>query len=423
MKFDTIEDVRRFLDAMPNFQKKGKAAIKNGFQNISAFLEKIGSPHTNLPIIHVAGTNGKGTTCYLLEHIYTEFGYKTGLFISPHLLSYNERVRVAAGDISDDELLLFFQKYGDELQNTGFSYFEISMLLAFWYFDAQNVDIVILETGLGGRLDSTNVVKPILTIITSIGLDHQNVLGETEAEITREKAGIIKYNVPVIVGNAGMESEQILLARASEEKSAIFLMRNLNPQLEKGLYSDITLNETIKTPFIERINKWNVAMAISAVRLLHRFFRIDEERLGEIIGKFEGVAARFEKLLPDRDWYFTGAHNYQALKSIVGSVEENFTKKPVLIFSLMKDKVSMETIKLLFNFDRRYFFQQKDERAATFDTIHSYIAIKPIEEKNYQTILKELETELVIIAGSFYFYHIVKRWIEKYSNNTDSFLT
>ncbi len=410
--FASIADVWSYLDRIPKFQVQGASAAKFGLQNITECCQRLGDPHLKFPTIHVAGTNGKGTTCYLLEQIYSDAGYKTGLFTSPHLLRYNERVRVNKEEVSDEMLLQFFREVEPILTELSLSYFEISTVLAFWVFAQQNVDIAIIETGLGGRLDSTNIVEPSLSIITSIGLDHQDVLGETEIEIAIEKAGIIKKGKSVILGNMSSDCVEAISKVAEEKKSALILAQEYEPFWECGRFLLKELAIDIQTNLIERVNRWNVLMVLLAHEVLSNQFPIEKEKVVQSIANFKGVAARFEKLLPDRDWYFSGAHNQQALEGTIETLQQFERKSPVLIFSLMKDKVTVDSIKLLSTFRRRLFFQQEGERAASTELIRSKMDVELISEKNNQTILKELETELVIIAGSFYFYPIIKRWMK-----------
>src|SRR5690554_265089 len=411
--FTSIADVWTYLDDLPKFQVQGASAAKFGLQNITECCRRLGNPHLKYPTIHVAGTNGKGTTCYLLEQVYNNAGYKTGLFTSPHLLRYNERVRISKLEISDDLILDFFRENERLLNELSLSYFEISTVLAFWVFAKQKVDIAIIETGLGGRLDSTNIVESSLAIITSIGLDHQDVLGETEAQIAIEKAGIIKQNKSVILGNITPGNAQVFSKVAAEKKSKLISAQQYNPKWERGIFKSDNLGVEIQTKLIESVNKWNVLTVLLATRELQNMFPVNQNDVHKAISAFAGAPARFEKLHPNKEWYFSGAHNEQALTSIIDSLADINGKDPVLIFSMMKDKVSMESTKLLVTFRRRYFFQQEGERAATIELIRSKMAVESITEKNYQTILKELETELVIIAGSFYFYPIVKRWMNK----------
>ena len=415
-RFKSIKDVWGYLDAIPMFQKSGASAANFTLENIREFCEALGNPQNQFPSIHVAGTNGKGTTCYLLEKVYSDAGFKTGLFTSPHLLRYNERVRVGQQEITDQQLLEFFQSADNLFKKIKLSYFEISTVLAFWFFDKQEVDVAIIETGLGGRLDSTNIITPELSVITSIGLDHQNVLGDTVEEIAREKAGIIKTNKPVVIGEILEPALSEIQQKAEQQKSKILYAKSLNPEWKSGIVALNNGEISLNTNFRELINKWNVAMVWQAVDELQDHFTVNKQSLINSIESFEGAPGRFEKLHPDYEWYFSGSHNVQALESSLSAVEAMKPREDaILVFSAMKDKLSPDLMGHFKGFKQTWFIEQEGERAAKFEDIKTQISAQLITEHRKEIILKELKTELVIFMGSFYFYPIVKRWITNVS--------
>ncbi|WP_428236737.1 bifunctional folylpolyglutamate synthase/dihydrofolate synthase [Gracilimonas sp.] len=409
--FNTIEEVWGFLDSIPMFQKSGTSAANFSLEKIRTFCERLGNPQNEYPSIHVAGTNGKGTTCYLLEKVYADAGYKTGLFTSPHLLRYNERVRVNGEEITDAQLVEFFKESAELLQEIQLSYFEISTALAFWFFAKEEVDLAIIETGLGGRLDSTNIVTPEVSVITSIGLDHQNVLGDTFEEIAREKAGIIKKNKPVVLGNISGSPLNEISKVAVNKDAQLYKAERLQPEWKNGVISLNKASVQLKTTFKESINRWNVAMVWKVVDILNAKFKVKEEQLIRSIESFAGAPGRFEKLNPGFEWYFSGSHNAQALESSLSAVEEmKPMQEVVLVFSGMKDKITPEFMEQLQGFKKAYFVEQEGERAAKFENIREFMEAELITENDKEIILNELKTELVIFMGSFYFYPIVKRW-------------
>lgn len=416
-RFHTIQDVWTFLDSIPMFQKSGSASANFSLDNIRDFCEAMGNPQNKFPSIHVAGTNGKGTTCHLLEAIYEGSGFKTGLFTSPHLFTYNERVRVNGQAISDESLLLFFQQTEGLLEEIKLSYFEISTALAFWYFAHKKVDVAIIETGLGGRVDSTNIINSEIAVITSIGLDHQNVLGNTIAEIAREKAGIIKQDKPVVIGNVAEEAAAEIQKTAQVQHARTLYAEECSPEWNQGeviVHNQQTIH--INTPFSEPVNKWNVACAWLVVQELQEQFSVEEKMIISSIQNFEGIPARFEHIHPDFEWYFSGSHNAQALES---SIEAIVQKQPlsetVLVFSLMKDKLNEDTLAYFKGFKKAYFVEQEGKRAAKFSDVKDRLEVELFPEERKEIILKDLKTELVIFMGSFYFYSIVKRWTENVS--------
>ena len=415
-RFKSIEEVWAFLDQIPKFQDSGASATNFTFDNLLAFLDLIGNPHRELPAVHIAGTNGKGTTGYLLETVYHEAGYSTGLFTSPHLIRYNERIRVDMEEIPNEALLEFFNAWGNHLEDIRLSYFEISTVIAFWYFRRMEVDLAIIETGLGGRLDSTNVIHPLLSVITSVGLDHQDILGDSLEEIASEKAGIIKNSTPVIIGKLPEAAEQVCEAAARKRKAPIAYARSAQPEWNDGV---ITLNKpgiSFITHFRESINMWNIAMVWEAKEILYSQYPVNDSTFKTAIENFKGAPGRFEKIHPKYDWYFSGSHNKDALNSSLKAVKElKSPEETVLVFSAMKDKVTADFLDNFRDFGRRYFVEQSGERAAKFDDIKKQISTLRMDESNAGIILNELKSELVIFMGSFYFYPIVRRWTQNVS--------
>ena len=200
---------RRF----PSFQQAGTAAYKPGIENMLVFDQLTGHPHRKFKVIHVAGTNGKGSVSSMLTSVLSASGLKTGLFTSPHILDFRERARIVQGDsleyISKDFIWDFCERWHDTFDHLDLSLFEISTMMAFEWFASEGVEVAVIETGLGGRFDSTNIVTPVLSVITNIGLDHCNILGDTLPEIAFEKAGIIKPCVPVVVGESDPEIDSV----------------------------------------------------------------------------------------------------------------------------------------------------------------------------------------------------------------------
>lgn len=409
--FKSIDSVWEYLNSIPMFQKSGAKAANFSLDNIRTFCNRMGNPQLDFPSIHIAGTNGKGTTAYLLEQIYSLAEFKTGLFTSPHLFHYNERVRVDKQVISDTEILAFFSQNESLLSEITLSYFEISTALAFWYFAKCEVDIAIVEAGLGGRLDSTNIINPEVSVITSIGLDHQSILGNTLELIAREKSGIIKMDTPVVTGNIPYKAVSVIAEKANEMKAELYPTEKLHPQFNEGV---ITLNNgaiNFKTNFLEAVNKWNIACAWQVSRILHPKFNLNEQTVISAMEEFKGAPARFEKLHPEYDWYFSGAHNEQALSSSLETIQSfKPIQDTVVVFSAMRDKITDDLLAHFSGFKRIYFVEQEGERALKFRELNSSIKAILIEESSRERILNELKTELVIFVGSFYFYPTVKRW-------------
>ncbi len=343
------------------------AAAKFDLENISVLAERLGRPDRAYPSAHIAGTNGKGSTAAFLESILRHAGFRTGLNTSPHLEKINERIRVSGEEISDAafaEVLTRIQSITEELLATGKlrahpTYFECVTAMAFEYFAQQRVEFGIFEVGLGGRLDATNILTPVVSIVTRIDFDHENFLGHSLREIAGEKAGIIKPAVPVILAEQRPETREVVLARAAELGCPVIETANVfrieRESMEEGC---------VRARVIEVASGWKIDLApslpgrfqlqnalnaVAAARLLsERGFRISDEDISE------GVAntvwpGRIEKLQSQPDVYIDGAHNPSAARELATFWEENFAGRRIyLLYGALRDKAVDEVAGLLF---------------------------------------------------------------------------
>lgn len=412
-EFSHIKDVERYLFTLPKFSMVGAKAANFSLKKVKNFLLELGNPHKNFPTIHVAGTNGKGTVCHLLEATYRRAGYKTGLFTSPHLISFNERFRILGKPISDKKLVAFFAQVSSLLDTYKLTYFELSTVIAFTLFDHEFVDVAIIETGLGGRLDATNVLLPLLSVITSISYDHTDILGDDLASIAWEKAGIIKKKVPCIVGKVPDEAFRVIEERAYKQNAPLFEAEQLNPSFSK---KNITLSEpniTLKTSFFEPVNAWNVAMIYQSIQCLKDQFPVSEEDFVAAIEEFPGVPGRFERMHPTFPWYFSGSHNLEGITSTIKTIKSFKNNRKVIVMGMMKDKISKEILDQTLGFSDRFFYKLEGDRAASLAGIPSHLHMKAMNDGDVEYMLSELKTSLVIFTGSFYFYPIVKDWMSR----------
>lgn len=214
------------FQSLPAFEQTGATAYKPGLERISEFCRHLGNPQRNFFTIHVAGTNGKGSVSHMLASILREAGYRTGLFTSPHLKDFRERIRVDGEMIPKQKVVNFVDKHREKMESLELSFFEMTAALAFDYFAQSDVEVAVIETGLGGRLDATNVIVPIVSVITNIGLEHTNLLGSTRAEIAREKGGIIKKSIPVVIGEGDPAYNGVLEEIAAENRSRLVYAEN-----------------------------------------------------------------------------------------------------------------------------------------------------------------------------------------------------
>ena len=245
------ETLKWMFSKLPMYQRLGPAAYRSGLDSIKLLDLYLGYPHKNFKSIHIAGTNGKGSTSHMIASVLQAAGYKTGLYTSPHLLDFKERVKVNGIEISPDEVVIFINSNKSYFEKEKFTFFEMSVALAFWYFSKVKVDYAIIEVGLGGRLDATNIITPVLSIITNIGLDHTQFLGKTHKKIAFEKAGIIKNRIPIIVGEKDIKTEDTFIEISRKLNAPLYFVKNTSSNFTsdlKGFYQ-IKNIQTVITAF------------------------------------------------------------------------------------------------------------------------------------------------------------------------------
>lgn len=303
--------------------------MKFGLRNINALLRYCGNPHRKFKSIHVAGTNGKGSTSSMIAAILTAAGYKVGLYTSPHLIKFNERIRINGRMISDADVAQYTKKLKPQIHKVKSTFFEATTAIAFQYFADQHVDIAVIETGLGGRLDSTNVIKPIASVITSIGKDHTEHLGNTLEAIAKEKAGIIKQNVPVILGNIKGRALNVICSAAKEKRAPVVSS------------SHIRLPTAINLQLKGKHQIVNAKMALAAVAVASKYLLVGDYAVRQGLEhtvKYTGLRARLELIKKRPAVLLDVAHNPDGIKILVSELQKLPYKKFVVLFAVMKDK-------------------------------------------------------------------------------------
>ncbi|PAU93324.1 hypothetical protein CK503_12955 [Aliifodinibius salipaludis] len=425
MRFTSSKSVQEYLESIPKFQSRGSSAAKFDLSRFRNFCDVIGNPHKEFDSIHVGGTNGKGSTCNILASVLQEGGYKVGVYTSPHIITFNERFRVNDDVISDEDLLVFFNTYVDNIEEYTLTYFEISTAIAFWWFARSKVDVACIEVGLGGRLDATNIIDPMVSVITSISLDHTDILGDSITDITREKAGIIKEGRPVIIGDLPKKARHEIVKIAEQKECPLFTIDDLNPKcLNPGRYG-LAVNDTImdiSSNLISPIQAKNIAIVWKICSIIKEKYIITEDYFTSGLRRVNAGFGRFERLIDGQQWYFDGGHNQEAVKALKKSVNtvgniENAT----LVLSLMRDKIRKEVMTEFLEFKNIYYYPLSLERAATFDDIKQWLpkAIPfPASDENRKELMQDdFDSELVIFSGSFYFYETVRDWVSTFALN------
>jgi len=344
------EILEKIFSAYPMYHKVGSSAYKEGLENIEALLDIIGNPQRKLRCVHVAGTNGKGSVSSFLSSYFQELGYKTGLFTSPHLVDFRERIRINGTMIPVEKVLEFFDQYQEKFQPLEPSFFEITTALAFHHFAEQKVDYAIIEVGLGGRLDATNVITPLLSVITNISLEHTQLLGDTIAKIAYEKAGIIKDKVPVVIGEFHPESFPVFEDVALQHDAPMFIADNnyrVTSELNSCNVEDSDgkiLYSGIKNPLDGEYQRKNIATFVQAVKVLEFVLNIQQDKIREAIENVvrnTGIMGRWQ-LLSERPRIICDVgHNLAGLTYTVQSIREESAKvsgRAHVVFGMVQDK-------------------------------------------------------------------------------------
>lgn len=328
-------------ERLPMFQNIGKTAFKKDLTNTLALLESIGNPHKQIKCIHIAGTNGKGSVSSMLASILSQAGYKTGLYTSPHLIDFTERIRINGHCIPQSDVIEFISKTQIHIERIQPSFFELTVAMAFDYFNQEKVDIAIIEVGLGGRLDSTNVIQPELSVITSIGWDHMDLLGNTLESIAFEKAGIIKENRPVVCSRFIQSEALEVIKKKSELEQSTFYLSEPSP---KNFELDLSLKGSYQ--------KQNLDTVCTSVRVLQNMnYDIKEEDITtglQNVTQLSGLRGRWERLNDDPIVICDTGHNAEAIPYLIDQLEEEYPDVPKhIIWGMVSDKDRNKILKLL----------------------------------------------------------------------------
>jgi dihydrofolate synthase/folylpolyglutamate synthase len=325
---DTYEEVRDWLyEQLPAYQKKGSSAYKPGLENIERFLDYLGNPHQDFLSIHIAGTNGKGSTAHMINSVLMEANYKVGLYTSPHLKDFTERIRINGIAIEEGYVVEFINKHKSYFVEAKLSFFELTVGMSFTYFKDQNIDVAVVEVGLGGRLDATNVITPILSVITNIGFDHTQFLGNTLSSIAKEKAGIIKKRIPVVIGETQHEIVSVFKNKSKTLNAPIYWADQLHQKKYKsdlvGLYQSKNI-QTTKVVFdvleLEGITTEHIELGLQKV-----VFNT-------------GLKGRWQQLQTSPTIIADVTHNESGFRYVVDQIEKMKYNRIHFVLGFVKDK-------------------------------------------------------------------------------------
>lgn len=413
----TYEQTLDYLyNQMPEYQRIGHSAYKPGLDNSFRLDEIFDKPHQKFKTIHVGGTNGKGSTSHLLAAILQKSGYKTGLYTSPHLVDFRERIRINGKMISKTFVIDFVEKFKAQFEPVMPSFFELTMEMAFLYFALEKVDVAVVEVGLGGRLDSTNIISPDLSVITNIGFDHTQYLGGTLMKIASEKAGIIKPKTPVVIGEADGEIRDVFIEKAKQEEAPILFSDALcgfkaEKTIDGWKFSSSDFPDVVSelSGFAQEKNARTVLTAVKVLR--ESGYEISDEAVvdgfGQVI-ELTGLSGRWQILQKAPRVICDTGHNAHAMRYIVNQLRKENYHELHIVFGMVNDKDIDAVLKLLPQNARYYFTRAAIERAIDEKELASKAAafnLKGVCFENVESAVKSAKenadkNDLIFIGGS-----------------------
>lgn len=389
----------------PAFQIIGQSAYKPTLENIQKLCDLIGNPEKKLRYVHIAGTNGKGSTASILASILTESNQVTALFTSPHLLDFRERIRVNGKKISEDEVVQFVHKIKSLQLDFKPSFFEISFAMALHHFEQKKCTICVIETGLGGRLDATNIIQPLLSIITNISLDHQSILGHSIAEIAYEKAGIIKNNIPVILGNSKkQEVVEVVVEKANRTKSDLFFADKI--VLEKDI-------ENFKLSLLGNYQTENLKTVIASMNILKNHFPDIEKNVQKGLDHLTentGFYGRMQVISNHPLVIYDVSHNLEGIQKTIETIRQIDTQgKLHLLYGASNDKDISEIIKLFPNKNLHFtsFSSERSFNSQQLTEISLASKMNALVHDNPRNAIKFIKenassNDVILVLGSFF---------------------
>ncbi len=400
----SYQDTLSYLfSRLPVFQNIGKAAYIKDLTNTRLLCDALGNPENGLICIHIAGTNGKGSVSNYLAAIFQAHGYKTGLYTSPHLRDFRERIRINGKMIPKKEVIQWVNRHRKLIEQINPSFFEATVALTFDYFRREKTDIAIIETGLGGRLDSTNVVTPELSVITNIGFDHMDILGDTLEKIAAEKAGIIKHGIPVVIGEHQQATDTVFNAKAKREESSIFYAEDLIKEAE------IPDDTDLKGEYQRK----NMRTVLAALKVLTRKgYTFDRKKTEYAMGHVQeltGFRGRWDilKTANPRIVADTG-HNEHGIRNVVKQLLSEKYRQLHMVIGMVEDKDHDKVLELLPKDAVYYFCRPSVLRGFDADKLKEKAARHSLKGESYPSVADALKSarkhcgkqDLIFIGGS-----------------------
>lgn len=418
------ESLDWLVSHLPMYQRIGKAAYKADLNTTIELLRLLGNPESSFRAIHVAGTNGKGSVSHLIASILQEAGYSVGLYTSPHLKDFRERIKINGEMVSQDEVCHYVEQYKPVFEQLKPSFFEMTVGLAYKHFASHKVDFAVLETGMGGRLDSTNICHPLISVITNIGYDHMAFLGNRLEDIAVEKAGIIKKGIPVVVGMFQNEVASVFEKVAKEQETDLcyadqnFELRKLStPDLHHQLYDVWYKNqiylEQLSSPLMGNYQSHNIATALQVIEVLKLLNHTSIGKAEVVAGvenvlQHTGLMGRWQTLSSNPLTICDTAHNLDGIQAVVAQLSETPYKQLHIVFGLVNDKDPVPILQLLPKQATYYFCRPDIPRGMDADTLMEYASQAGLWGKTYSSVRAALNNaqnnagvnDLVFVGGS-----------------------
>ncbi|HKL72503.1 MAG TPA: folylpolyglutamate synthase/dihydrofolate synthase family protein [Marinilabiliaceae bacterium] len=416
------EATQFLFDQLPMFQRTGVAAYKNNLDNSHRLDHYFGFPHRKFTSVHIAGTNGKGSVSHMLASILQEAGFKTGLYTSPHLRDFRERIKVNGVMISEERVVDFVNDHTDLIMEMKPSFFEMTVAMAFDYFAKEEVDIAIVEVGLGGRLDSTNIITPLLSVITNIGMDHISILGNTLGAIAKEKAGIIKPNIPLVIGRRQNELQPIFESIAENNQTTIHYSNEgfrvdmneiLNGFRSVNIWHDDELVlPDLKFPLLGCYQEENILTVLSSINLLvSQGFKISENQIKNGLEKViqnTNLLGRWQILGQNPAIICDTGHNEDGVRRIVEQLSQEKYEKLHIVLGVAEDKDVKEILSLLPTHAIYYFTCAKSPRSLPPNKLKEMGRVLHLQGESYNSVHDAFisakknasANDLVFIGGS-----------------------
>ncbi len=419
------ENTLKYLyEQLPMFSRVGVSAYKKDLVNTKQLCAVLDNPQTKFKSIHIAGTNGKGSVSHMLAAVLQTAGYKTGLYTSPHLKDFRERIKVNGKMCNEDFIIDFTEKIKPQIELLEPSFFEITVAMAFEYFVKQKVDVALIETGLGGRLDSTNIILPELSVITNIGYDHMNILGDTLEKIAYEKAGIIKQNIPAVIGEISTETKPVFTQYAKEKQAPlIFAQENFYVQDFSYMHHQLKTEVVDKRKnehhiyYMDLPGVYQTKNIITVLETIHQLqlkgWKIKPADVNTALKKVKhltGLHGRWEKIKDDPTVIIDVAHNVDGIKQLMQQLEIVTFNQLHLIIGFVKDKDVINMLRLFPKTANYYFTKAQIPRALNENDLMKLALINGLNGKSFSNVnmaLQEalthaIKDDLILICGSVF---------------------